>query len=399
MASSPREDRLILHITGMDRPGVTSTVTSILAREGARLLDLGQSVLLGYLNLSLVVEVPPGSDALRQTLFAVADLGLRFEVEPFGKRTRSHTSNASGGLSVLLLGELTQGHVVAAATGLMAEKGLNILELKTLAGQEIHGLELLAELPAGAEARDPNYFSTLRSNFLDLATKYSADVALQRDDIYRRNKRLVCMDVDSTFIQMEVIDELAKLAGAGEKVAAITERAMRGELDFRQALHERVASLKGLPFEKAKGLLEKVPLTPGAETLVRTLKDLGFHVGLVSGGFDFFVDELKRRFGLDFAFANQLEVRDGLLTGKVSGSIVDAERKAQLLRDMAQVYRCRLEQTVAIGDGANDRLMLQEAGLGIAFHAKPKLQEVAHASFNRNWLDSVLYLMGLHHAG
>jgi len=174
---------------------------------------------------------------------------------------------------------------------------------------------------------------------------------------------------------------------------------MRGELDFRQALHERVASLKGLPFEKAKGLLEKVPLTPGAETLVRTLKDLGFHVGLVSGGFDFFVDELKRRFGLDFAFANQLEVRDGLLTGKVSGSIVDAERKAQLLRDMAQVYRCRLEQTVAIGDGANDRLMLQEAGLGIAFHAKPKLQEVAHASFNRNWLDSVLYLMGLHHAG
>jgi phosphoserine phosphatase len=204
------------------------------------------------------------------------------------------------------------------------------------------------------------------------------------------------MDVDSTFVKGEFIDELADLAGCKPQVAEITERAMRGELDFKQALAERVKLLEGLSLERAMTLLDRIELTPGADRLVRALRGLGFRIGLVSGGFTVFVDELKRRYGLDFAFANELEIQDGKLSGRVRGTIVDGERKAQVLKDMAQVYNCRLEQTVAIGDGANDVLMLQTAGLGIAFRAKPKLQEVADMSLNHHErLDTLLYLMGM----
>lgn len=219
-------------------------------------------------------------------------------------------------------------------------------------------------------------------------------MAVQRDGPFRRNKRLICLDVDSTFIQMEVIDELARLADCGERVAAITERAMQGELDFQASLRERVACLAGLPMETAMSVLDDVPLTPGVERMVRVLKALGLRIGLVSGGFTFFVEALKQRFGLDFAFANTLEVEDGVLTGRVKGLIVDAERKAQVVSDMAQVYGCRLEQCVAVGDGANDMGMLRLAGLGIAFRAKPRLQEVADLSLNASSLEGVLYLMG-----
>jgi len=221
------------------------------------------------------------------------------------------------------------------------------------------------------------------------------DLAVQRDDMFRRSKRLVCMDVDSTFVKGEFIDDLAELAGCKPQVAAITARAMRGELDFKQALAERVKLLEGLPFDRARSLIERFELTPGADRFVKILQKFGFRVGLVSGGFSFFVDELKARFGLDFAFANELEVADGKLTGKVLGRIVDGERKAEALKEMALTYACPLEQTVAIGDGANDIFMLQTAGLGIAFRAKPKLQEVAHMSLNHHErLDTLLYLMG-----
>jgi phosphoserine phosphatase len=203
------------------------------------------------------------------------------------------------------------------------------------------------------------------------------------------------MDVDSTFVKGELIDELASLVGAKEKVAQITARAMRGELDFKQALTERVKLLEGLPFEQAKALADRSELTPGADRFVHILQGLGYRIGLVSGGFTFFVDDLKARFGLDFAVSNELEIANGKLTGRVRGSIVDGERKSQVLRDMAQAYRLRLGQTIAIGDGANDILMLQAAGLGIAFRAKPKLQAVADMSLNHHErLDTLLYLMG-----
>jgi phosphoserine phosphatase len=335
-------------------------------------------------------------------LFAVGQLGLRLEVSAF-RESDSHApaqeSEANSSLCVTLLGELTSGAALAQVTRFLADQRLNIREIRTLSEEDFSALELRVDRLGsnGLNGKLNNdELCLLRGQILKLARTLDVDIAVQRDDIYRRNKRLVCIDVDSTFVAIEVIDELARIAGCGDRVAAVTERAMRGELDFESALRERVRLLKGLEFAKAQALLEKIPLTPGAQNLVSTLKALGFTVGLVSGGFDFFVDELKQRFQLDFAFSNQLEVNEGVLTGELKGRIIDAQGKAQALCDMAQLYRCKLEQTVGVGDGANDLLMLQKAGLGIAFRAKPKVQAVADLSLNQNRLDSLLLLMGLH---
>lgn len=387
------DDLVALHVTGPDRPGITSALTGIFAGEGARLVDLGQSVLHGHLTLTAVVEVPQGSDCLRRALFKVSELGLRLEVAMHHLPPEEQRDRPPCALCVTLLGSLEDGGALAATTDFLAGVGLNIREIRTLSRERLGGVELIVDMPpdrkmGAAEMR------ALRGDILALAGRLGVDMAVQRDGPFRRNKRLICMDVDSTFIQMEVIDELAKMAGAGEKVAAITEAAMRGELDFPSALRERVALLAGVPMEQAMRLLDDVPLTPGAENLVRVLKALGLRIGLVSGGFTFFVEELKRRFGLDFAFANTLEVEEGRITGKVKGLIVDADRKAQVISDMAQVYGCRLDQCVAVGDGANDMGMLRLAGLGIAFRAKPRLQAVADLSLNASSLDGVLYLMG-----
>lgn len=394
MISNGCENCIVLHISGPDKPGITSTLTNIIAEEQARLIDIGQSVLHGYLILSAIIDIPPSAHALRKILFAVSDLGLRLELGTFQKLP------AEGGgfpapvsLRVTLLGDLEDGRAVAAVTDFFARRRMNIGGIKALSEGDLNGLELIVDLPVG-EPFSSTELQNLRGQILNLAAELDIDMAVQKDDLFRRNKRLICLDVDSTFIQMEVIDELARLSGCAERVAQITERAMQGELDFKEALRERVRCLEGFQLSRARELLAQVPMTAGAEKLVGVLKSLGFKIGLVSGGFDFFVDELKQRFNLDFAFANQLELADGHLTGRVMGTIVDAERKAQLLIDMAQAFGCRMEQTVAVGDGANDILMLQAAGLGIAFHAKPKLQAVADLSLNRGTLDSILYLMG-----
>ncbi len=387
------EDLVALHVAGPDRPGITATLVEVLAREGARLVDLGQSVLHGHLGLTAVVEVPQGSDCLRRALFKANELGLRLEVAMHHPPPDEPASQMPCSLCVTLLGDLEDGRAVAQTTSYLARSDLNIREIRTLSRERLSGMELIVDLPRG-RPMTAQEMRALRGEILSLASSLGVDMAVQRDGPFRRNKRLICMDVDSTFIQMEVIDELARMAGCGEKVAAITERAMRGEIDFPAALRERVALLAGLPMEQAMRLLDDVPLTPGAGTLVRTLKALGLRIGLVSGGFTFFVEELKRRFGLDFVFANTLEVEEGRITGRVKGQIVDADRKAQVLSDMAQVYDCRLEQCVAVGDGANDMGMLRLAGLGIAFRAKPRLQEVADLSLNASSLEGILYLMG-----
>jgi phosphoserine phosphatase len=385
-------DRIVLHIAGADRPGVTARLTEIIAEEDAELVDIGQSVLHGYLMLSAIVDIPTTSNAFRKILFAAADLGLRLEVSPY--RTERAGSVADAALAVTVLGPLGDGKAPATITRFMAERGANIREIRSISDAELNGLELIVDLPAGSRAANAE-LADLRGQLLALGMQLGVDLAVQKDDIFRKSKRLVCMDVDSTFVKGELIDELAGLAGKKEQVAAITARAMRGELDFQKALAERVKVLEGLPFEQAKALADRSVLTPGADRFVRVLQGLGYRIGLVSGGFTFFVDDLKQRYGLDFAFSNELEVADGKLTGRVRGAIVDGERKAQVLRDMAQAYHLRLGQTVAVGDGANDVLMLQTAGLGIAFRAKPKLQEVAHMSLNHHErLDTLLYLMG-----
>jgi phosphoserine phosphatase len=392
MSSSLHPDRIVLHIAGTDRPGVTARLTEIIAEESAGLVDIGQSVLHGYLMLSAIVDIPNTSNAFRKILFAAADLGLRLEVSPY--RTERVRSVSDASLAVTVLGPLGDGQAPARITSFMAERGMNIREIRSLSDTDLNGLELIVDLPDGSRPGSSE-LADLRGKLLALGMQLGVDLAVQKDDIFRKSKRLVCMDVDSTFVKGELIDELAGLAGAKEKVAAITARAMRGELDFQKALVERVKTLEGLPFEQAKALADRSVLTPGADRFVRVLQGLGYRIGLVSGGFTFFVDDLKQRYGLDFAFSNELEVADGKLTGRVRGAIVDGERKAQVLRDMAQAYHLRLGQTVAVGDGANDVLMLQTAGLGIAFRAKPKLQEVADMSLNHNErLDTLLYLMG-----
>jgi len=386
-------NRIVLHVAGPDRPGVTARLTEIIAHGGADLVNIGQSVLHGYLILSAIVDIPPQSSALRDILFAVRELGLRLEVSAFESEGEA-PDGARPGLCVTVLGALADGGAVARVTRLMAERGMNILEIHSLSREGLSGLELIADLGPAAGV-DAGGLAEIRGTFLMLGSELGVDLAVQRDDIFRRNKRLVCMDVDSTFVKGEFIDELANLAGVKDRVSEITARAMRGEIDFKSALAERVGLLSGLRFERARALAASFELTPGAERFVRTLKNLGFCVGLVSGGFDFFVDELKTRFGLDFAFSNELEVKDGVITGRLAGAIVDGERKAQVLKDMAKVYQVRLEQTVAIGDGANDMLMLKAAGLGIAFRAKPALQKVAAMSLNyHERLDTLLYLMG-----
>jgi len=394
MANPQHPDRIVLHIAGADRPGVTARLTEIIAEENAELVDIGQSVLHGYLMLSAIVDIPTASNAFRKILFAAADLGLRLEVSPYRTDSGGALANVPASLAVTVLGPLSDGGATAKITRFMAERGMNIREIRSLSDSELSGLELIVDLPPGAQPGGAD-LADLRGRLLGLGMTLGVDLAVQRDDMFRRNKRLVCMDVDSTFVKGELIDELANLVGVKEQVAAITARAMRGELDFKQALAERVRLLEGLPFERAKTLADSSQLTPGADRFVRVLQSLGYRVGLVSGGFNFFVDDLKQRFGLDFAFSNELEIADGKLTGRVRGAVVDAERKAQVLRDMAQAYHLHLAQTVAVGDGANDVMMLQTAGLGIAFRAKPKLQEVAHMSLNHNErLDTLLYLMG-----
>lgn len=385
--------RIVLHVAGTDRPGVTARLAELIHQGNARLVDIGQSVLHGYLMLSAIVDIPPESNALRNILFAVSELGLRLDVSAFQPATTSEPGEGAPGLCVTALGPLGDGRAMAGLTSFLATRGLNIREMRTLSNGALSGLELITELPAALASNGA--LLALRGEVLGLGRDLAVDVAVQKDDVFRRNKRLVCLDVDSTFVQGELIDELAELAGVKPQVAEITARAMRGELDFKQALSARVKLLEGLPMESARTLTERAVLSPGAAHFVGVLKGLGYRVGLVSGGFDFFVDQLKAAHGLDFAFSNELEVHDGVLTGRVQGTIVDGERKAQLLKDMAKVYGVRLEQTVAVGDGANDMLMLQTAGLGIAYRAKPKLQEVADMSLNHNErLDTLLFLMG-----
>lgn len=391
MSAPESSDRIVLHVAGPDRPGVTARITQVIAEENAGLVNIGQSVLHGYAMLSAIIDVPAGSSVLQRLLSATSELGLRMEVSAWSGETYPKRP-AGAGLCITVLGQLGQGRATATITQYLAERCLNLREVRSLSLGTLTGLEVITDASARLSAEE---LTDLRGELLAMGGQLGVDLAVQRDDIFRRSKRLVCMDVDSTFVKGEFIDELAELAGVKPQVAEITARAMRGELDFKQALVERVRLLEGLPMARARELCDRFELTPGANELVRTLRYLGFKVGLVSGGFDFFVELLKERFGLDFAFANELEVRDDRLTGRVQGTIVDSERKAQVLKDMAQVYHVRLGQTVAVGDGANDMLMLQAAGLGIAFQAKPKLQEVAHTSLNYNErLDSLLYLMG-----
>ena len=390
-------DRVLITVTGPDRTGVTATLTGILAAQGAALHDIEQVVVQGQLTLCLLVALPGTRDVLKDLLFAAKELGMELDFKPVAAAGgdgagagRGDGGAAEGRRYVITAIGRTLGaaHLHAIASALAAE-GANIEKIGRLSEETLASVEIHALLPPGRDSE------ALKRTLLAVATSAGFDVSLQRESLYRRSKRLVVMDMDSTLIRIEVIDELARAAGVGPEVSRITERAMQGEMDYDESLRQRVALLKGLDLAVLDRIAADLPLTDGAETLVRVLKRLGYSIAVISGGFSRAAEALKRRLELDYAYSNNLEVQGGKLTGRVVGPIVNAQRKAELLETIAQAEGVLLDQVIAVGDGANDALMLQRAGLGIAFHAKPKLREAADTSISAAGLDAILYLLGI----
>lgn len=379
-------DQLLLTVSGKDHPGITARLTGVLARHHAELLDIDQVVLHGRLTLCLRVSLPPRHGALRDLLVEAKALGVSLDLEPL---TSPLGAPEGTGWVVTALSTRLDTAALHALTRCLAEHNVNVEKVARLSEDCLSSIELRVRL---GEDVDPK---ALRRELLALSMEGGFDVALQPVSLYLRSKRLVVLDMDSTLVQIEVIDELARRAGVVDRVSAITERAMRGEMDFNASLLERVALLEGLEASALDDIAHSLPLTDGAERLIRVLKRLGFRTAVLSGGFDVPVEALRRRLGIDYAYANTLEVVDGRLTGKLMGPIVNAERKAELLVQIAEQEGILLDQVIAVGDGANDLLMLEKAGLGIAFRAKPKLREAADTSISSTGLDGILYLLGI----
>jgi phosphoserine phosphatase len=375
---------LILTFTGRDAPGITAQLSRVLAQAGARLVDVEQ-VVQGLLTLGFAVEVADEDAAIKELLFSARSLGLSLEYRQAAPDAGEERQRHALTVIAPVLG-VSQLQSVAEV---LAAHGANIERIHRLSEGGLSSVEFTVSLPAAADAQ------ALKSALLAAAMRGGFDCALQRETLLRRSKRLIVMDMDSTLIRIEVIDELARAHGVGEQVAAITRRAMAGEIDYDQSLRERVALLKGLPARVLNELAANLPLTEGAETLLRVLKRLGYRTAVISGGFSVAAEALQKRLGIDFAWSNTLEIVEGVLTGRVLGPIVNAQRKAGILDELSRREGVPLDQVIAIGDGANDLLMLQKAGHGIAFHAKPKLREAADTAISAMGLDAILYLLGI----
>ena len=375
---------LLVTISGEDRPGVTSTFFDAIADVGAEVLDLEQVGVRGHLTLAMLLAAGEAHERLRTVLTTVGrDLDLKVKIK---SGTGDSRSRRSGRAAVVVLGAPLRASGVAAITARIASHGANIDRIRRLSRYPVTTVEFDV---SGADV------DRLRRELAMESSVHGLDIAVAAGGLARRGRRLVVMDVDSTLIQDEVIELLASHAGREAEVAAVTAAAMRGELDFADSLRERVAALEGLPATVLDDVRAAVRFTPGARTLVRTLKRLGFTVAIVSGGFIEVVEDLARELGIDHAHANRLEVRDGILTGRLVGDIVDRAGKATALRRFAAEAGLPLSRTVAIGDGANDLDMLQAAGLGVAFNAKPVVREQADTAVNVPYLDAVLYLLGI----
>jgi phosphoserine phosphatase len=392
---------LLINISGHDKPGVTSAVTSILAQYQANILDIGQAVIHDLLTLGILVEIPEAfesSPVLKDILFKIHELGMQVKFQPINEADygRWVTQQGKARHIVTLLSRTITASQISELTSVAARHKLNIDKITRLSGRiPLDAIDdqtkACVEFSARGEAAN---LEALHSDFMELSARLDVDIACQEDNLYRRNRRLVCFDMDSTLIEAEVIDELAKAAGVGEQVAEITEAAMRGELDFTESFARRMALLKGLDESVLAEIAANLPITPGAERLISTLSALGYKTAILSGGFNYFAKFLQKKLGIDYVYANDLDIENGKVTGKVKGIVVDGNRKAALLRELADKEGVVLEQVIAVGDGANDLPMLSIAGLGIAFRAKPMVKAEAKQAISTLGLDAILYLIG-----
>jgi phosphoserine phosphatase len=385
---APAASHVIITVSGPDRPGITARITGILAEMGALLLDIEQVVVRGHLSLGMLIGIHEDRGVLKELLFAAKELGMVLDFHPVADFEASRPRKMSRYV-VTAIGKSLGAAEMHALSTVLAEYHANIAKISRLSHGELRSVEVSVELP---EAENPG---PLKEALLRLGMNSSFDIALQREGIFRRSKRLVVLDMDSTLISIEFIDELARVHGVLEQVAAVTEQAMGGEMDYDESLRRRMALLEGLDVAVLKRIASELPLTEGAENLIKALKRLGYRIAVISGGFSVAADSLKAQLGIDYAYSNTPEIKQGKLTGRVVGAIVNARRKAELLDTIAQSEGILLDQVIAVGDGANDLLMLEKAGLGIAFRAKLKLRAAADTSISTGGLDSILYLLGL----
>ncbi len=393
---------VLINLTGEDRPGLTHELTRILARHNVRVLDIGQAVIHQTLTWGILIELPPDAESetvLKDLLFRAHALDLQVRFSPVSEDDYEAWVGAQGKPRhiITLLGEELGSHALEQISRIISSHGMNIDMMMRLSGRvSLRDADQPRRACLELSVRGaPDDASALRADLLEVSQQFDVDIAIQVDDVYRRNRRMVAFDMDSTLIQTEVIDELADAAGMKAEVAAITEAAMNGELDFTQSLRRRLSLLEGLPASVLAEIAERLPLTEGAERLIGTLRGLGYKTAILSGGFSYFGEHLQRRLGIDYVYANELEIEDGRLTGRVVGRVVDGARKAELLKEIAEGEGISLAQVIAVGDGANDLPMLDAAGLGIAFHAKPKVMREAEQSISSLGLDGILYLIGV----
>ncbi|WP_455674073.1 phosphoserine phosphatase SerB [Phocaeicola sp.] len=391
---------ILIRITGVDRPGLTASITEILSKYDVTILDIGQADIHSTLSLGILFKSheEDSGNIMKELLFKASDLGINIRFYPITVEEYENWVGMQGKNRYILtlLGRKLSAKQIAAVTRIVAGQGLNIDSIKRLTGR-VPLDEQKANVRACIELSvrgTPECREEMQRQLMKLSSELEMDFSLQQDNMYRRMRRLICFDMDSTLIQTECIDELAERAGVGEQVRDITERAMRGEIDFIESFTERVALLKGLDESVMHDIAESLPITEGVERLMFVLKRYGYKIAILSGGFTYFGNYLKQRYGIDYVYANELEIVDGKLTGRYLGDVVDGKRKAELLKLIAQVEKVDIAQTIAVGDGANDLPMLSTAGLGIAFHAKPKVVENAKQSINTIGLDGVLYFLG-----